>query len=196
MNPTIFFGKRVILRRKCEDDLQTLWTYIYGEESPEWKKWDAPYFPLTHIDFVTYKQQMLPSLTAIYPQQMVIEVDGKLIGTVSYYWEHEPSRWLEAGIVIFDPNYWNDGYGTEALSLWIDNLFRTLPIVRAGITTWSGNIRMMRLAEKIGMKLEGRMRKCRYYNGEYYDSIRMGVLKEEWEAEKNNPNSTIFQILI
>ncbi len=26
------------------------------------------------------------------------------------------------------------------------------------------------------------MRKCRYYNGTYYDSIRMGMIREEWEA--------------
>ena len=32
--------------------------------------------------------------------------------------------------------------------------------------------------------LEGRMRKCRYYEGVYYDSIRMGILREEWEARK------------
>ncbi|MGF7127337.1 RimJ/RimL family protein N-acetyltransferase [Natronobacillus azotifigens] len=34
------------------------------------------------------------------------------------------------------------------------------------------------------MTLEARLRKCRYYNGEYYDSIRMGLLREEWEALK------------
>jgi RimJ/RimL family protein N-acetyltransferase len=56
-----------------------------------------------------------------------------------------------------------------------------MPLVRIGLTTWSGNQRMIRCAEKLGMKLEGRLRKCRFYNGEYYDSIRMGVLREEWD---------------
>ncbi|UAC48464.1 GNAT family N-acetyltransferase [Bacillus aquiflavi] len=190
----IIHGKKVTLRRKTEKDLQTLWTYIYGTMNPEWKKWDAPYFPLKHLDFQTYRKQSLPLLTAIYPHRMVIEVDGKVIGTVSYYWEDELSKWLEAGIVIFDSDYWNGGYGTEALALWIDYLFLTLPIVRAGITTWSGNTRMMRTAEKIGMMVEGRMRKCRYYNGQYYDSIRMGILKEEWEQEKQHPQSTVYHL--
>ena len=44
-----------------------------------------------------------------------------------------------------------------------------------------GNERMMRTAEKIGRILEGRMRKCRYHEGVYYDSIRMGITREEWE---------------
>ena len=86
------------------------------------------------------------------------------------------------GIVIYDPAYWNGGYGTEALTLYRDLLFEKMEIGRVGLTTWSGNERMMKVAEKIGMRLEGRMRNCRYYNGTYYDSIRMGMIREEWEA--------------
>lgn len=114
---------------------------------------------------------------------MIIEVNEVIIGTVSYYWEHKPSNWLEVGIVIYDPKYWNGGFGTDALSLWIDYLFQELPLVRVGLTTWSGNKRMMKSAEKLGMKLEGQLRKCRLYKGVYYDSIRMGVLREEWFAK-------------
>ncbi|GMA51542.1 hypothetical protein GCM10025857_28990 [Alicyclobacillus contaminans] len=44
--------------------------------------------------------------------------EDRVIGTVSYYWEHRESLWLEVGIVIYTPSYWNGGYGTEALALW------------------------------------------------------------------------------
>jgi len=27
-----------------EEDFFSLWTLMYKESSPEWKKWDAPYF--------------------------------------------------------------------------------------------------------------------------------------------------------
>jgi RimJ/RimL family protein N-acetyltransferase len=122
------------------------------------------------------------------PSQMIIEYQGQIIGMVSYYWEDKRTRWLEMGIVIYSPEHWNGRLGTEALSLWIDYLFENLTIERVGLTTWSGNPRMIRCAEKLGMRLEGRMRKCRYYNGEYYDSIWMGILREEWdEFKKNNP---------
>jgi RimJ/RimL family protein N-acetyltransferase len=71
-----------------------------------------------------------------------------------------------------------------------------MPLVHIGLTTWSGNQRMIRFAERLGMKLEGRLRKCRFYNGEYYDSIRMGVLREEWENLWNNNNETGLKIEI
>jgi RimJ/RimL family protein N-acetyltransferase len=41
---------------------------------------------------------------------------------------------------------------------------------------------MMRCAEKLGMQQEARIRKVRYYQGEYYDSVKYGVLKEEWQT--------------
>lgn len=169
------------LRKKTEEDTFILWNYIYGTDNPEWKKWDAPYFSLNQLSYDEYAQQFHKE---DLEKSRLIEVDGKVIGYVGYYWEYEKTKWLEAGIVIYDPAYWSGGYGTKALSLWVEHLFQTLDIPRVGITTWSGNERMMKLAQKLGMQLEGRMRKCRYYNGVYYDSIRMGILREEWESGK------------
>jgi RimJ/RimL family protein N-acetyltransferase len=80
------------------------------------------------------------------------------VGTVSYYWEHKPLYWLEMGIAIYETKYWSGGYGTKALSLWIDHLFNTLPLVRVGFATWSGNPRMIRVGERLGMQMEGRLR--------------------------------------
>ncbi|MBK3494997.1 GNAT family N-acetyltransferase [Viridibacillus sp. YIM B01967] len=109
-----------------------------------------------------------------------IEVNEVVVGIVSYYWEHEPSKWLEIGIVFHEAPIWGQGLGTRALTLWINHLLNTLPIVRIGFSTWSGNKRMIRVGEKLGMQMEACIRKARYYNGEYYDSIRMGMLREEW----------------
>jgi RimJ/RimL family protein N-acetyltransferase len=86
------------------------------------------------------------------------------------------------GLVIYNPKFWSGGYGTRVLSLWITHLFNTLPLVRVGYTTWSGNERMIKVGEKLGMTMEARLRKCRYYNGQYYDSIRMGLFRKEWES--------------
>lgn len=155
------------------DDLPGLWRMIYGTRNPEWKKWDAPYFPLL--------DSFVPALKEKPPRYLAIEIEGELKGTVSYYWECRPTRWLECGIGIYDPRFWNGGYGTEAVELWVGFLFENVDVPRIGMTTWSGNRRMMRCAEKAGFKMEGRIRKVRYYDGVYYDSIRYGILREEWE---------------
>lgn len=170
----------LIIRPIVDEDVPKLWLLMYKEETPEWTKWDAPYFEHKHIPFEEY----LSKKEDIVAQDncWVIEVSGEVIGTVSYYWEHKPSYWIEMGIVIYNPVFWSGGYGTRVIRLWINHLFQKLPLVRVGFTTWSGNERMVKLGEKLGMTMEARMRKCRLYNGQYYDSIRMGLLREEWES--------------
>ncbi|MGG2065942.1 MULTISPECIES: GNAT family N-acetyltransferase [unclassified Bacillus (in: firmicutes)] len=177
-------GEKIAIRMIEEEDLFPLWQEIYKEEKPEWKRWDAPYFPFVRQEFSVFQERIHSKLEKDPYSQLIIEKDSEIIGIVTYYWEHEPSRWLEMGITIYNPTYWNGGYGTEALRMYIDLLFQHMTIGRIGLTTWSGNSRMMKVAEKLGMQLEGRMRKCRYYNGEYYDSIRMGMIREEWEEMK------------
>lgn len=171
--------QEITIRPIDEKEIIRFWELSAKEASPEWKKWDAPYFPYepqTLEKFLDKKDQLInqEDLWGIY-------VEDKLIGGLCYYWEHEESLWLEMGIVIYDPAYWNGGIGTKALQMWIDHLFHELPLVRVGYTTWSGNERMIKVGEKLGMTMEARLRKCRYYNDIYYDSIRMGVLREEWE---------------
>lgn len=175
-------GLRVRLKNVEPSDYSLLHSFLYAEESPEWKQWDAPYYPLEKVSLEKFSRQLQHRLSGgKVPSVLLIQVNDVTIGSVVYYWEHADSYWLEIGAVIYRPEYWGQGYGTEALSLWIDYLFAQLPIIRIGLTTWSGNERMMRSAAKLGMKLEGRIRKCRLVNGEFYDSIKMGMLREEWE---------------
>lgn len=119
------------------------------------------------------------------PNRGAVIYNDKVIGTVSYYWEHEPSKWLEMGISIYQSDNWGKGIGTNVMRMWIDHLFNTLDIVRVGYTTWSGNKGMIKIGERLGMTMEARIRKVRYYNGTYYDSIRMGLLREEWQDLKS-----------
>lgn len=176
----MYIDKDVTIRPVKEADLFHLWELTYKEESPEWKKWDAPYYEHKAIPYEDYLKKKADLVNQ--EDYWAIEVDGRVIGTVSYYWEHKPSNWLEMGIGIYDPKFWSGGYGTRAFKLWISHLFNSMPLVRVGFTTWSGNFRMVKVGEKLGMQMEARLRKCRCYNGEYYDSIRMGMLREEWES--------------
>jgi len=175
-------GERVILKSIEDEDIPVLWELIYGTENPEWKKWDAPYFPLKKKTLGEYRKSI--NLPNSYDSiaKLGIWVSKDLIGTVGYYWEHKASNWLEMGIAIYDEQYWSEGYGRETLKLWISHLFETMPLVRVGLTTWSGNIRMLKCAENLGMKQEAKLRKCRLWQETYYDSIRYGILREEWEA--------------
>lgn len=118
-------------------------------------------------------------------QQIKLIIDKnseEIIGQVNWYWKSKETDWLEIGIIIFNEKYWGIGLGNIALTKWIDEIFIMFPqIIRVGLTTWSGNKRMMKLAEKIGLKLEARYINARKYKDEFYDSVSYGILKEEWK---------------
>ena len=176
----MYQDQELTIRQVLEKDLERLWELIYKDEQPEWKKWDAPYYPhkaMPYKQFIESKRDWIGDESS-----WVIEVNGIVRGIISYYWEHEPSKWLEMGIVLHEAGSWGNGIGTPALKLWINHLFNTMPLVRVGFTTWSGNARMIRVGEKLGLQMEACIRKVRLYEGQYYDSIRMGMLREEWEA--------------
>jgi len=167
-----------------KNDFEHLYSIIYQGESPKWKKWNGPYFDdYKFIDYETFLKTEIDFFKS--DDVNGIYIDEILVGTVSRYWQDRKTRWLEVGIVIYDSNYWYGGYGSKALKIWTTKTFNDFSeLEHVGLTTWSGNISMMKSAEKIGYKLEGRIRKVRYHMNEYFDSIKYGVLREEWESLK------------
>ena len=41
---------------------------------------------------------------------------------------------------------------------------------------------MIGLAKAVGMQEEARVRQVRYYQDRYWDSVKYGILREEWQA--------------
>lgn len=183
----MYTDKDLGIRPIKDEDLFKLWELIYKDENPEWKQWDAPYFRHHTVPYEKFLEK--GDLFINSESLWVITVNNEICGVVTFYFEDDMKKWLEIGIVIHEGQNWGKGLGTRALKLWISHVFNTVPTVRVGLTTWSGNKRMLCVGEKLGMQLEGRIRKVRYYEGEYYDSIRMGILKEEWETKKAGTES-------
>lgn len=177
------------LRKINESDLEHIYQIGFTEEMPFWASMNAPYFDeykkQSYDDFLDNNRKFLLREDGL----LGIDLDGNIIGIVSSYWESKVTRWLELGIIIYDASYLQKGYGKQALSEWISNRFETYPeINRVGLTTWSGNLGMMALAVKLGLKEEARLRQVRYYQGFYYDSMKYGILRDEW----NNSQKSLY----
>ena len=171
----------ITLKKIEEKHLTDLYNVIYSSKTPEWSKYNAPYFnDFKYLDLETF---LLKNHHEYYLSDRVLGIflNNKPIGIVTYYWECFSTRWLEIGIVIYEQNTWSKGIGYLALNKWIKICFNKFSdIQHIGLTTWSGNPGMIRLAEKLGLICEARIRKVRYFNGVYYDSIKYGILREEF----------------
>ncbi len=181
-------GKTISLRDWQLKDLEIYRHWNTGHF--RWMDFNGPYYPnLTknelEAQITALKSRIETNDWPIPRKKLVIfdHTDDKMIGDVSWYWQSQETNWLSIGLAIYDEKNWSKGLGFQALSLWISYLFQANnDLVRMDLRTWSGNHGMMKLAEKLGFKEEARFRKARIVKGEYYDSIGMGILREEWES--------------
>jgi RimJ/RimL family protein N-acetyltransferase len=134
MNNTKLRFQDISLRKASAEDLEPLYQLMTVDE--EWTKYNGPYFGYVRPTLSEFKQQQFQKFLA-GDKGLVIDYLGRAIGSVSYYWEDENTRWLEAGVAIYDSSLWGRGIGLKALIPWVEHLFATLEIERVGFTTWS-----------------------------------------------------------
>lgn len=91
------------------------------------------------------------------------------------------NRRCELGISLA-PEFQNKGYGTEAITWAIDWAFRFANMHCVCLNTISFNVRGRKVYEKIGFKLEGRLRHYKWYDREWHDQLLYSILEDEWEA--------------
>lgn len=164
------------------EEVEAFWEIAFSDPEAEWTKLDGPYF---HHDLPTKEEfvNVVAYRDWINNQNhLAIVNDDKIVGSVGARFEDgDLKRWIDMGITIYDANKWNHHMGSQALKLFISYLFATYNLPHVGLTTWSGNPRMMHVAQKVGMKQEACIRQVRYYNDQYYDSIKYGILRNEWQ---------------
>jgi RimJ/RimL family protein N-acetyltransferase len=200
-SPLTMTGSRVTLRDWTTEDIEALRRWIVPPASGvhEWQLYDGPFYSRWTTEGANGWCDGLLARThdADWPpvrdHLAVVDADsGEFVGQVSWYWEEKPTEdrgdgtallpWRRLGLAVYDPSRWSGGYGTEALGLWTDYLFAATDSIRLDFATWSGNLGMCRVGEKLGFTLEARFRNARKVRGELYDAVAYGVLREEWEA--------------
>ncbi|WP_440764916.1 GNAT family N-acetyltransferase [Natronorubrum sp. DTA7] len=103
--------------------------------------------------------------------------DVRRIGLVTV----EDADWRRPELIYWlVPAVHGDGYGSEAVSLVIDYVFRTYDTPAVGAAAYEFNDASRGLLESLGFEEEGRTRRDRFIDGEYVDTIRYGLLREEW----------------
>lgn len=88
------------------------------------------------------------------------------------------------GVLIGDKNYWNKGYGSDAIKILLDYGFKKLKLNRIELGVYSYNQRAIKVYNRLGFKLEGVKREDVFYKNKYHNSFVMGILKREW-VKKN-----------
>ncbi|MBU0660586.1 GNAT family N-acetyltransferase [Patescibacteria group bacterium] len=106
--------------------------------------------------------------------------DNKLIGIVGLYNIHQTARKAEMRIIIGEKEYWGKGYGTEITELITFYGFDRLNLHRIYLGYTSANASAAKAYAKAGYVQEGILKEDIYRNSQYYDSIRMAILRDDY----------------
>jgi RimJ/RimL family protein N-acetyltransferase len=84
------------------------------------------------------------------------------------------------GLGIGEREFWGKGYGSDMMKLCQGYVFGELGLQRLSLGLHEYNPRALRSYEKCGFRLEGRTRQDLAREGKRYDSLWMGILRDEW----------------
>ncbi|MGL4454181.1 MAG: GNAT family N-acetyltransferase [Sarcina sp.] len=115
-----------------------------------------------------------------YNRGIVDNATNKLIGYAGICNFSKTNLSGEYFIFIGDKTYHGKGIGTFVTKEIIKQGFEDLKLNRIMLTASSENIGAVKAYTKAGFKYEGTMRQAFYRDGEFYDKVIMGILKEEW----------------
>jgi len=185
----IIKGKRVILRDDRDSDPEDYFRWFNLEEWQYYDHPDKPFQPISREEFnkrakknresfdKRKKKKNRPS-----PGYHIDAVDGQHLGWVSIYnWDQEEKSTF-IGINIPEEENWGKGYGTEAVSLFLNFLFDSFGLNTIRTATWTGNKRMVRCAQKAGFTNKKNMphRSSISVRGEPLERIEFSLSSAEW----------------
>lgn len=179
----MIYGKRIRLTAPEREDLPL---FVEWLNDPEVRNGLALFLPMSNAREEQWFEDMLKRPPETHP--LTIEVQEKAdwvkIGNLGFFDIHPQTHSAEVGIMIGNKNYWNKGYGTEAMELLLQHGFETLNLHRIMLRVYAFNPRAIRSYQKAGFVEEGRMRQSVYKNGAYHDTLIMSVLRDEWGGRK------------
>jgi RimJ/RimL family protein N-acetyltransferase len=183
-------GQQVILSDDPRDpDSDDFFRWFNLEEWKYYDQPDRPFQPVSREEFdklakkneerydKSKKNKSRPS-----PGFHIDTVEGQYIGWVNTYnWDQE-GKSVFIGICIPEEENWGKGYGTEAVSLFLNYLFDSFGLHKIQAATWTGNKRMVRCAGKAGFANQKIMphRSSTSIRGEPLERIEFSLSSAEW----------------
>ncbi len=99
-------------------------------------------------------------------------LDGKHIGNCTYYGIDMANGEAELGIMIGDRNYWDKGYGANAVTTLVKYIFQHTKLNRIYLKTLASNTRAQKCFAKCGFTQYGQLK----HNG--YNFVLMELYRE------------------
>ena len=171
-------GKKVKLREKRLADARD--DYIW-QTDPELAHLDA--MPLLTIPFAQYVLNYASQLCSPSSARHLFSVEtlkGAHIGNCTFYNVDDDAGEAELGIMIGDSDYWDKGYGTDAVKTLVNHIFQQANLKRIYLKTLDWNHRAQKCFEKCGFTPYGYLRR------NSFSFLLMELHRKHWEEQRRH----------
>lgn len=170
---------RLTLRELEESDWRAAQLYESDPDVVRYQSHDvrSPEESLAYIQSSIVATRAAPRV--VYDLAITLKPDGSVIGRCGMRIE-EPRQamiWF-----IANPEYWGQGYVTEASRALLEHAFDRLGLHRVYGDCDPRNPASARVMEKLGMRREAHFRENAWIKGEWCDSLIYALLEREWRA--------------
>lgn len=117
------------------------------------------------------------------------EQEERLIGFARLYWIEWSNGTGNIQLGIGDPNDWRRGYGSEALRMLLRFAFDELNLFRLMAVIPEYNQAARHLFERAGFSQEVRRRQALQRDGQRWDMLHLGILRQEWETQQKSSSN-------
>jgi len=173
---------KVQLRAFEKEDLDTIVKWVNTEVVTQFLS-DSLIYPMSRSD----EMKWLESITVTNHREKVFAIetlDHALIGSVGLHNINWVERKAELGIMIGEPSFWGQGYGSDAVRQILRIAFEKMNLNRVYLRVFENNPRAIRVYEKCGFQKEGLLRQDHYMGRCYSNTFIMGILKQEYLANR------------
>ncbi|MGN4126012.1 GNAT family N-acetyltransferase [Lysinibacillus sphaericus] len=167
--------ERLLLREIKKEDAQGIFNCFSNNDVTQFYGQDT-------LESVEQAEQFVEFFSKIHMEKRGIrwgiEIKGSagIIGTIGFNaWLPKHKR-AEIGYEIH-PDYWRNGYTTEAITSVLSYGFKELDLTRVGAVVFIENEASNKLLTKIGFQQEGILRDYMYQNGKAHDTYIYSLLR-------------------
>jgi len=147
------------------------------------RSWGETNLPRTDFQSGAWLEKQVTKTRADDTTFLVIErrEDAAVVGSINVGRASARHGRFGYGLGIAS-EYRRRGYGTEAIGLLLRFYFGELRYGKCDTSIYSFNAASIRLHERLGFQVEGRIRRAMFACGEYHDEILVGITAEEFFA--------------
>jgi RimJ/RimL family protein N-acetyltransferase len=176
---TFITGTQVYLRPLGREDLNG--RYRAWLNDPEVMGYmETGIFPSTAEDLERFFREVTGTrnqvIMAVADKKTHQHIGNVKLGPID--WVHRRTTF---GILIGEKKFWGKGVGAEATRLIVEYAFGRLNLNRVDLGVYAEHESAVRCYERVGFKIEGRMRQDFFHQGKYKDRLWMGLLRSEYK---------------